>query len=66
MDVKQKQQKAANITVATLAVIALLIYIGFYFLVLNQWNLKIKNLQYIEHKVEKYSLKTIDLEVTSQ
>ena len=33
MDVKQKQQRAANFTVALLAVIALLIYIGFYFIV---------------------------------
>ena len=33
MDVKQKQQRAANYTVAILAAIALLIYVGFYFVV---------------------------------
>tara|TARA_X000000950_G_scaffold273927_1_gene358307 strand:+ start:3881 stop:3991 length:111 start_codon:yes stop_codon:yes gene_type:complete len=32
---KSKQQKAANITVALLVVLALVIYIGFYVLVFN-------------------------------
>ena len=33
MDVKQKQKKGVNITVVALALVALLIYVGFYFLV---------------------------------
>ena len=32
-DKRSKQQKAANITVAVLALAALVIYIGFYFIV---------------------------------
>jgi hypothetical protein len=35
MDVKHKQQKAANKTVAILALVAVVIYVGFYFLVSN-------------------------------
>jgi len=35
MDAKRKQQRAANITVFVLALVALAIYIGFYFLVGN-------------------------------
>ena len=32
MDAKRKQQKAANRTVLVLALVALFIYVGFYFL----------------------------------
>lgn len=35
MDAKRKQQKAANRTVFILAIVALIIYVGFYFLVSN-------------------------------
>jgi hypothetical protein len=35
MGERSKQQKAANLTVAILAIAALVIYVGFYFLVAN-------------------------------
>jgi len=35
MDAKQKKQKAANKTVAILVLVAIVIYVGFYFLVGN-------------------------------
>ena len=35
---KSKQQKAANITVVVLAIVALVIYVGFYFIVANGTN----------------------------